>query len=124
MTPPASAFDQHPAVMAAALRRRRRLDHDPRRRKQPDAERSRVQGSVSRSRDNDPTLGTRGTDQASVIGALNQPIYDGGQAASQRRCVRPRKFKPQRRVILDHFRGQAGTAVVAHGWRTRARRSP
>ena len=28
-----------------------------------------VQGSASSSRDNDPTLGTRGTDQASVIGA-------------------------------------------------------
>jgi hypothetical protein len=31
----------------------------------------------------DSTLGTSGTDQASVIGQINMPIYDGGTVASQ-----------------------------------------
>src|ERR1700737_3165585 len=44
-----------------------------------------VQGSVSRSRDADPSLSTFATDQASVVGTLTQPIYDGGTAASQTR---------------------------------------
>src|SRR5690242_17271265 len=44
-----------------------------------------VQGSVSRQVQNDPTLSTSQTDQASVIGQLNVPIYDGGTASSQTR---------------------------------------
>jgi outer membrane protein len=104
------AFGQHPAVMAAAF------DVDVASTTIRVAESSllpsvTVQGSVSRSRDNDPTLGTRGTDQASVIGALNQPIYDGGTAASQTRQAK--ELASQSRLVLDHVRNQARTAAVS-----------
>jgi len=70
-----------------------------------------VQGSVSRSRDSDPTLGTRGTDQASVVGQLNQPIYDGGSAASQTRQAK--EVTAQSRLVLDQVRNQARTAAIS-----------
>src|ERR1700745_41810 len=78
------AFKEHPAVMAAGF------DVDVASTSIRVAESSlmpnvTLQGSVSRSRDSDPTLGTFGTDQASVIGQVTQPIYDGGTAASQTR---------------------------------------
>ena len=44
-----------------------------------------LQGNASHSMDSDSTLGTFRTDQASVIGQVTAPIYDGGQAASQTR---------------------------------------
>ena len=44
-----------------------------------------LQGSVSRSSETDTTLGTNRTDQASVLGQVTAPIYDGGTAASQSR---------------------------------------
>jgi outer membrane protein len=69
-----------------------------------------MQGSVSRSRDNDPTLGTRGTDQASVVGTMQVPIYDGGTAASQTRQAK--ELTVQSRNVLDQVRGQAQTAVI------------
>ncbi len=63
------AFNQHPAVLAAGF------DVDVASTTIKVAEGSllptiTLQGSASKSRDNDPTLGTRGTDQASVIGAI------------------------------------------------------
>ncbi|MBR1158957.1 TolC family outer membrane protein [Bradyrhizobium elkanii] len=70
-----------------------------------------VQGSVSRSRDTDSTLGTFGTDQASVIGQVTQPIYDGGTAASQTRQAK--EVAAQSRLVLDKVRNQAKTAVVS-----------
>ncbi|MTV14414.1 MULTISPECIES: TolC family outer membrane protein [Bradyrhizobium] len=70
-----------------------------------------VQGSVSRSRDTDSTLGTFGTDQASVIGQVTQPIYDGGTAASQTRQAK--EVAAQSRLVLDQVRNQAKTAVVS-----------
>ncbi len=70
-----------------------------------------VQGSVSRSRDTDSTLGTFGTDQASVIGQVTQPIYDGGTAASQTRQAK--EVATQSRLVLDQVRNQAKTAVVS-----------
>ena len=70
-----------------------------------------LQASVSRSRDNDPTLGTFGTDQASVMGTLNAPVYDGGLAASQVRQAK--ETLGQIRIVLDRVRAQAQTAVVA-----------
>src|SRR5215204_2192751 len=78
------AFQQHPAVMAAAF------DVDVASTSIRVVESSllptiTLQGSVSRSKQSDPTLGTFGTDQASLAGQLNQPIYDGGMAASQTR---------------------------------------
>ena len=83
------AFREHPAVMAAAF------DVDVASTSIRVAESSlmpsiTVQGSVSRSRDADPTLSTLGTDQASVIGALNQPIYDGGIATLYSQRSMPR----------------------------------
>ncbi|WP_244064503.1 TolC family outer membrane protein [Bradyrhizobium sp. Ce-3] len=70
-----------------------------------------LQGSVSRSRDSDQTLGTFGTDQASVIGQVTQPIYDGGTAASQTRQAK--EVTAQSRLVLDQVRNQAKTAVVS-----------
>lgn len=70
-----------------------------------------VQGSVSRSRDTDTTLGSFGTDQASVIGQVTQPIYDGGTAASQTRQAK--EVSAQSRLVLDQVRNQAKTAVVS-----------
>jgi outer membrane protein len=103
------AFREHPAVMAASF------DVDVASTTIRVAESSllpsvTVQGSVSRSRDSDPTLGTRGTDQASVVGQLNQPIYDGGTAASQTRQAK--EVAAQSRLVLDQVRNQARTAAI------------
>ena len=75
------AFRQHPAVMAASF------DVDVASTTIRVAESSllptiTLQGSASRSRDGDPTLSTFGTDQASILGQMTAPIYDGGTAAS------------------------------------------
>jgi outer membrane protein len=70
-----------------------------------------VQGSVSRSVETDTTLGTTRTDQASVLGTLNVPIYDGGLAAAQVRQAK--EALTQTRVQLDRVRAQTETAVVA-----------
>ncbi|MGE0286471.1 MAG: TolC family outer membrane protein [Bradyrhizobium sp.] len=104
------AFNQHPAVMAAGF------DVDVASTQIRVAESSlfptiTLQGSASKSRDNDPTLGTRGTDQASVIGQLNQPIYDGGTAASQTRQAK--EIAVQSRMVLEQVRSQARTAAVS-----------
>ena len=69
-----------------------------------------MQGSASKARDNDPTLSVRATDQASVVGQLNQPIYDGGMAASQTRQAK--EIAAQSRQVLDQVRNQARTAAV------------
>jgi outer membrane protein len=70
-----------------------------------------LQGSVSRSRDSDPTLGTFGTDQASIVGSVTAPIYDGGTAASQTRQAK--EVAAQSRLVLDQVRNQTRTAVVS-----------
>src|SRR4051812_11549833 len=44
-----------------------------------------LQGNASHSKDADPTLGTFRTDQASILGQMTAPIYDGGTGASQTR---------------------------------------
>jgi outer membrane protein len=104
------AYREHPAVMAASF------DVDMASTTIRVAESSlmpnvTVQGSVSRSRDGDPTLSTFGTDQASIIGQLNQPIYDGGMAASQTRQAK--EVTAQSRLVLDQVRNQARTAAVS-----------
>jgi outer membrane protein len=104
------AFHEHPAVMAASF------DVDVASTSIRVAESSllpsiSVQGSVSRSRDADPTLSTFGTDQASVVGQLNQPIYDGGTAASQTRQAK--EVAAQSRQVLDQVRNQAKTAAIS-----------
>jgi outer membrane protein len=70
-----------------------------------------VQGSVSRSRDSDSTLGTFATDQASVVGQIAAPIYDGGTAASQTRQAK--EMASQSRLVLDQVRNQARTAAIS-----------
>jgi outer membrane protein len=103
------AFREHPAVMAAAF------DVDVASTSIRVAESSlmptiTLQGSASRSKQADPTLGTFGTDQASVTGLLTQPIYDGGMAASQTRQAK--EVAAQSRLVLDQVRNQARTAAV------------
>jgi outer membrane protein len=103
------AFREHPAVMAAAF------DVDVASTTIRVAESSlmptiTLQGSASRSKQSDPTLGSFGTDQASVTGLLTQPIYDGGLAASQTRQAK--EVAAQSRLVLDQVRSQARTAAV------------
>jgi len=103
------AFKEHPAVMAAGF------DVDVASTSIRVAESSlmptiTLQGSVSRSRDSDPTLGTFGTDQASVAAQLTQPIYDGGTAASQTRQAK--EVAAQSRLVLEQVRNQARTAAI------------
>lgn len=103
------AFQQHPAVLAAGF------DVDVASTSIRVAESSlmptiTLQGSASRSRDSDQTLGTFGTDQASITGLLTQPIYDGGMAASQTRQAK--EVAAQSRLVLDQVRNQARTAAI------------
>lgn len=70
-----------------------------------------LQGSVSRSSETDTTLGTNRTDQASVLGQVTAPIYDGGTAASQTRQAK--EVASQSRMVLEQVRNQARTAAIA-----------
>jgi outer membrane protein len=104
------AIRQHPAVMAASF------DVDVASTNIRVAEgallpSASLQGSASKSRDNDPTLGTFGTDQASIVANVTAPIYDGGQAASQTRQAK--EVTAQSRLVLDQVRNQARTAAVS-----------
>jgi len=106
----AMALREHPAVMAAGF------DVDVASTNIRVAEgallpSASLQGSVSRSRDSDQTLGTFGTDQASIVANVTAPIYDGGQAASQTRQAK--EVTAQSRLVLDQVRNQARTAAVS-----------
>ncbi len=70
-----------------------------------------VQASASRSMQSDSTLGTFGTDQASILGQINVPIYDGGTAAAQTRQAK--ELASQSRLVLEQVRNQSRTAVVS-----------
>ncbi len=70
-----------------------------------------VQGSVSRQVQNDPTLSVQKEDQASVVGQINVPIYDGGMAASQTRQAK--EVTSQSRLVFEQVRNQSRTAVVS-----------
>ena len=74
-----------------------------------------VQGNVQRQVDSDPNLGTQQSDQASIVGTLNVPLYDGGVASSQVRQAK--EALAQARNQLDRVRRQAQTAAVA-AWAT------
>jgi len=105
----AQAFKAHPAVIAAGF------DVDVATTTIKVAESTllptiTLQGSASRSRDSDPTLGTFGTDQASIVGQLNAPIYDGGLAAAQTRQAK--ELSSVSRLVLDQVRNQARTAAT------------
>ncbi len=103
-----AAIHQHPAVVAAGF------DVDVAQTTIQVAESSLLptvsaQGSVSRSRDSDTSLSTFATDQASIMGQINVPIYDGGTAASQTRQAK--ELASQSRLVLEQVRNQARTAV-------------
>src|SRR6476661_6350126 len=105
----ALAFREHPAVMAASF------DVDVASTTIHVAESSllptiTVQGSASHSSQADPTLGTFRTDQASILGQMNAPIYDGGTAASQTRQAK--ELAAQSRLVLEQVRNQARTAAT------------
>ncbi len=70
-----------------------------------------VQASASRSVQTDSSLTTTSTDQASVLGQINVPIYDGGTAASQTRQAK--ELASQSRMVLEQVRNQSRTAVVS-----------
>ena len=70
-----------------------------------------VQASASRSMQSDSTLSTSGTDQASIAGQINVPIYDGGTAASQTRQAK--ELSSQSRLVLEQVRNQTRTAVTS-----------
>lgn len=70
-----------------------------------------VQASASRAVQTDQTLSTTNTDQASVLGQLNVPIYDGGTAASQTRQAK--ELTSQSRMVLEQVRNQTRTAVTS-----------
>jgi outer membrane protein len=70
-----------------------------------------VVGNVNRSADSDPNLGTKRADQASVVGALTLPIYDGGTASSQTRQAKETAI--QSRLVLEQVRNQARTAAIS-----------
>jgi outer membrane protein len=70
-----------------------------------------VQASASRSMQTDSSLTTTGTDQASILGQINVPIYDGGTAASQTRQAK--EMASQSRMVLEQVRNQTRTAVVS-----------
>jgi outer membrane protein len=74
-----------------------------------------VQANASRSVQSDSTLSTSATDQASILGQINVPIYDGGTAASQTRQAK--ELASQSRMVLEQVRNQARTAV-ASAWVT------
>jgi outer membrane protein len=104
------AIRQHPAVMAAGF------DVDVASTNIRVAEgallpSASLQGSASKSRDNDPSLSTFAENQASVVASVTAPIYDGGQAAAQTRQAK--EVTAQSRLVLDQVRNQARTAAIS-----------
>jgi outer membrane protein len=70
-----------------------------------------VQANASRSVQTDSSLTTSATTQASILGQINVPIYDGGTATSQTRQAK--EVASQSRLVLDQIRNQTRTAVVS-----------
>jgi outer membrane protein len=70
-----------------------------------------VQASASRAVQTDSSLTTAASDQASILGQVNVPIYDGGMAASQTRQAK--EVTSQSRLVLEQVRNQSRTAVVS-----------
>ena len=103
------AFKGHPAVIAASF------DVDVASTTIHVAESSllptiTVQGNASHSSQSDPSLTTFRTDQASILGQMTAPIYDGGTAASQTRQAK--ELAARSRQVLDQVRNQARTAAT------------
>jgi outer membrane protein len=109
------AFQGHPAVLAAGF------DVDVASTTIHVAESSlyptvTLQGSASHTSESDQSLTTFRTDQASILGQVSAPLYDGGTAASQTRQAK--ELAAQSRLVLDQVRNQSRTAAtgawVAH----------
>jgi len=114
------AIRQHPAVMAAGF------DVDVASTNIRLAEgtllpSATIQGSASKSRNNDPTLGTFAEDQASVVANVTVPIYDGGQAAAQTRQAK--EITAQSRLVLDQVATRRARPRPARGLPMKAPRS-
>jgi outer membrane protein len=106
----ALALKEHPAVMAASF------DVDVASTTIHVAESSllptvTLQGSATHGSESDPTISTLRNDQASVVGQINAPIYDGGTAAAQTRQAK--ELAAQSRLVLDQMRNQARTAAIS-----------
>lgn len=69
-----------------------------------------LQAGASRASQTDTSLGTFRTDQASIIGQVTAPIYDGGMAASTTRQAK--QLAGQSRLVLEQIRNQTRTAVA------------
>jgi outer membrane protein len=72
--------------------------------------RRRHHGDSCRRRQSDSTLGTYGTDQASILGQVVAPMYDGGLAAAQTR--QSKEIAAPSRLVLDQIRNQSRTAAT------------
>lgn len=71
-----------------------------------------VQGTLMREQRATPTeLDKVSSNQASLVGQLNLPIYDGGVAAAQVR--QSKEVLAQTRIVLDRVRAQTSAGVVA-----------
>jgi outer membrane protein len=70
-----------------------------------------VQASASTAKDTDPTLGFKTQNQASIIGNLMVPVYDGGLAPS--RVRQAKELLGQSRIWLERVRARAETAAIA-----------
>lgn len=69
-----------------------------------------VQGTLMRQDNADPLLIMRRMDQASLVGQLNLPIYDGGLAAAQVRQAK--EMLSQTRIGLDRVRLATEAAAI------------
>jgi outer membrane protein len=74
-----------------------------------------VQANASAARDNDPTVDFISQNQASVVGTLTVPVYDGGRTAS--RVRQAKEILGQTRIWLERVRARVQTAVAA-AWAT------
>ncbi len=74
-----------------------------------------AQGTLMRQENADPLLTMRRMEQASVIGQLNLPIYDGGLAAAQVRQAK--EMLTQTRIGLDRVRLATEAAAIG-AWET------
>lgn len=69
-----------------------------------------AQGTLMRQDNADPLLVMRRMEQASVVGQLNLPIYDGGLAAAQVRQAK--EMLSQTRIGLDRVRMATEAAAI------------
>ena len=74
-----------------------------------------LQASASTAKDNDPTVDFISQNQASVVGTLTVPVYDGGRTAA--RVRQAKEILVQTLIWLERVRARAQAAVAA-AWAT------